>query len=182
MPILTACARNPPGDDGSGSRARGQAPLFETFWQGRLIPGSGLDSLPLVEAVRAKMRASTSGKDYLPDEVFGRIRCVLCMPPPPSIYNPVHAGCLVMFPTPTAVLSALLSLSFTTIRTRSRPSTPHAVLHEPAMPLLGMFASALVCTASDLAHPRHPRFSPGVPCRHPRLPAAALCFSAPRGA
>ncbi len=66
----------PPGDDGGGSRARGQAPLFETFWQGRLIPGSGLDSLPLVEAVRTKMRASTSGKDYLPDEVFGRLRCV----------------------------------------------------------------------------------------------------------
>lgn len=48
--------------------------MFETFWQGRLIPGSGLDTLPFIEALKAKMRSSSTCKDYLPDDVFGRIR------------------------------------------------------------------------------------------------------------
>ena len=53
--------------------------MFETFWQGRLIPGSGVEALrrhaaEVGEALRAKMRGSSGGKDYLPDEVFARIR------------------------------------------------------------------------------------------------------------
>ncbi|GLI61005.1 hypothetical protein VaNZ11_003267, partial [Volvox africanus] len=59
----------------------GHVPMFETFWQGRLIPGSGLDSLPIIEALRTKMRGSSSGKDYLPDEVFRRIRGALFFGP-----------------------------------------------------------------------------------------------------
>lgn len=49
------------------------APLFEAFWQGRLIPGACVPSLPFVDAVRTKRTAAA--KDVLPDEVFGRIRC-----------------------------------------------------------------------------------------------------------
>lgn len=66
----------PISDAGGDGEARSTAPLFETFWQGRLIPGSGLDSVPFIEAVRAKLRGSASGKDYVPDEVFRRIRWV----------------------------------------------------------------------------------------------------------
>ncbi len=50
------------------------APLFEAFWQGRLIPGACVDTLPFVESVRAKRTAAT--KDKLPDQVFARIRWV----------------------------------------------------------------------------------------------------------
>ncbi|GIL94923.1 hypothetical protein Vretimale_1033 [Volvox reticuliferus] len=60
---------------------QGHVPMFETFWQGRLIPGSGLDSLPFIEALRTKLRGSSSGKDYLPDDVFGRIRGALFFGP-----------------------------------------------------------------------------------------------------
>eukprot|EP00198_Chlamydomonas_reinhardtii_P012225 XP_001701562.1 predicted protein [Chlamydomonas reinhardtii] len=68
-------------DAGGDGEARSTAPLFETFWQGRLIPGSGLDSVPFIEAVRAKLRGSASGKDYVPDEVFRRIRGALFFGP-----------------------------------------------------------------------------------------------------
>ncbi|EFJ52379.1 hypothetical protein VOLCADRAFT_86759 [Volvox carteri f. nagariensis] len=60
---------------------QGHPPMFEAFWQGRLIPGSGLESLPFIDALRSKMRGSSSGKDYLPDEVFGRIRGALFFGP-----------------------------------------------------------------------------------------------------
>jgi hypothetical protein len=63
--------------------------MFETFWQGRLIPGSGVESLPFIEALRTKMRGSSSGKDYLPDEVFGRIRCA----PFSGAHNELCAPC-----------------------------------------------------------------------------------------
>lgn len=33
------------------------APIFEAFWQGRLIPGARIDTLPFVEAVRQKRTA-----------------------------------------------------------------------------------------------------------------------------
>lgn len=33
------------------------APIFEAFWQGRLIPGARIDTLPFVEAVRSKRNA-----------------------------------------------------------------------------------------------------------------------------
>ena len=39
------------GDGGAAARAVLQAscPMFEAFWQGRLIPGARIDSLPFVE-------------------------------------------------------------------------------------------------------------------------------------
>lgn len=33
------------------------APVFEAFWQGRLIPGARIDTLPFLEAVRQKRTA-----------------------------------------------------------------------------------------------------------------------------
>lgn len=50
------------------------APIFETFWQGRLIPGACVDTLPFIEAIRSKRTAAQ--KDLLPDEIFGRLRWV----------------------------------------------------------------------------------------------------------
>lgn len=47
-------------------------PTFEAFWQGRLIPGACVDTLPFIRAVRSKR--SAAAKDLLPDDVFGRIR------------------------------------------------------------------------------------------------------------
>lgn len=47
-------------------------PTFETFWQGRLIPGACVDTLPFIRAVRCKR--SAAGKDLLPDDVFSRVR------------------------------------------------------------------------------------------------------------
>jgi hypothetical protein len=47
-------------------------PTFETFWQGRLIPGACVDTLPFIRAVRCKR--SAAAKDLLPDDVFSRIR------------------------------------------------------------------------------------------------------------
>jgi structural maintenance of chromosomes flexible hinge domain-containing protein 1 len=52
----------------------GAVPTFEAFWQGRLIPGACVDTLPFIRAVRAKRGAA--GRDLLPDEVFARVRCV----------------------------------------------------------------------------------------------------------
>jgi hypothetical protein len=46
--------------------------VFEAFWQGRLIPSACVDSLPFIEAVRAKR--SAQAKDQLPDQAFSRIR------------------------------------------------------------------------------------------------------------
>ena len=42
------------GDSGAAARAVLQAscPMFEAFWQGRLIPGARIDSLPFVEVTR----------------------------------------------------------------------------------------------------------------------------------
>ena len=42
------------GDSGTAARALLQAscPMFEAFWQGRLIPGARIDSLPFVEVSR----------------------------------------------------------------------------------------------------------------------------------
>lgn len=34
-------------------------PIFEAFWQGRLIPGARIDTLPFMEAVRQKRTAQT---------------------------------------------------------------------------------------------------------------------------
>ena len=32
------------------------APIFETFWQGRLIPGARIDTLPFIEVCRSCAR------------------------------------------------------------------------------------------------------------------------------
>jgi hypothetical protein len=47
-------------------------PMFEAFWQGRLIPGACVDTLPFMRSVRSKRTAA--GKDQMPDEVFSRVR------------------------------------------------------------------------------------------------------------
>ena len=47
--------------------------LFETFWQGRLIPDTLAPPLPFIKAVFSKGR-SPQDKDELPDEVRGRLR------------------------------------------------------------------------------------------------------------
>ncbi|KAL0055143.1 hypothetical protein WJX82_007626 [Trebouxia sp. C0006] len=68
-------------EGGAAARAFIQAscPMFEAFWQGRLIPGARIDSLPFVQAVRTKRSAAS--KDTLPDEVFHRIRGALFFGP-----------------------------------------------------------------------------------------------------
>ncbi|KAL4443930.1 hypothetical protein ABPG75_011667 [Micractinium tetrahymenae] len=55
------------------------APIFEAFWQGRLIPGARIDTLPFVEAVRSKRNAQA--KDAIPDEAFRRLRGALFFGP-----------------------------------------------------------------------------------------------------
>ena len=44
-------------EDDEGPDAWQTAPIFEAFWQGRLIPGARIDTLPFVEAVRQKRTA-----------------------------------------------------------------------------------------------------------------------------
>lgn len=47
-------------DDDEDEEAAGgwqSAPIFEAFWQGRLIPGARIDTLPFVESVRQKRNA-----------------------------------------------------------------------------------------------------------------------------
>jgi hypothetical protein len=38
------------------------APIFEAFWQGRLIPGARIDTLPFLEAVRTKRSAQAKAR------------------------------------------------------------------------------------------------------------------------
>lgn len=57
----------------------GGAPLFEAFWQGRLIPGARIESLPFVESLRLKR--SAAARDALPDAVFARLRGALFFGP-----------------------------------------------------------------------------------------------------
>ncbi len=45
------------------------APVFEAFWQGRLIPGARIDTLPFVEAVRSKRSAQV--KVRRPGQIVG---------------------------------------------------------------------------------------------------------------
>lgn len=50
-------------------------PVLDTFWQGRLIPGSRVESLPFIEAARkATAKWGTDAKEVLPDEAFARVR------------------------------------------------------------------------------------------------------------
>ncbi|KAK9800826.1 hypothetical protein WJX73_002958 [Symbiochloris irregularis] len=85
----TQATQRDPGLPGEGSGEeeggrialwqRSRAPLLECFWQGRLIPGSRVESLPFIEAVRLKRRSGV--KDALPDEVFLRLRGALFFGP-----------------------------------------------------------------------------------------------------
>ena len=62
--------------------ARLRGPCLEAFWQGRLIPGARVESLPFVDAVRARAgRAGGAARDAVPDEVFGRLRGALFFGP-----------------------------------------------------------------------------------------------------
>uniref|UniRef100_A0A1D2ABE5 SMCHD1 ribosomal S5 domain-containing protein n=1 Tax=Auxenochlorella protothecoides TaxID=3075 RepID=A0A1D2ABE5_AUXPR len=54
-------------------------PIFEVFWQGRLIPGAKVDTLPFLEALRTKRNAAA--KDVLPDQAFLRLRGSLFLGP-----------------------------------------------------------------------------------------------------
>jgi hypothetical protein len=56
-----------------------QAPIFEAFWQGRLIPGARIDTLPFIESIRQKRTAQA--KDSVPDEAFARLRGALFFGP-----------------------------------------------------------------------------------------------------
>jgi hypothetical protein len=53
--------------------------VLATFWQGRLIPATRIESLPFVEATRTKRTAAA--RDILPDEVFSRLRGALFFGP-----------------------------------------------------------------------------------------------------
>lgn len=66
-------------DDEDGSMQAWRAPIFEAFWQGRLIPGARIETLPFIEAIRQKR--SAQAKDNLPDEVFARLRGALFFGP-----------------------------------------------------------------------------------------------------
>lgn len=44
-------------EEDEGPDAWQTTPIFEAFWQGRLIPGARIDTLPFVEAVRQKRTA-----------------------------------------------------------------------------------------------------------------------------
>ena len=61
------------------TRALEPRSLFELFWQGRLIPGTRVDSLPFIEAVRTNRTAKD--RDLLPDEAFMRVRGALFLGP-----------------------------------------------------------------------------------------------------
>lgn len=56
-----------------------EAEIEILLWQGRLIPGARIETLPFVEAIRAKR--SAAARDILPDEVFCRIRGALFFGP-----------------------------------------------------------------------------------------------------
>ncbi|PRW58303.1 Structural maintenance of chromosomes flexible hinge domain-containing 1 [Chlorella sorokiniana] len=66
-------------EEDEGPDAWQTAPIFEAFWQGRLIPGARIDTLPFVEAVRQKRTAQA--KDVIPDEAFRRLRGALFFGP-----------------------------------------------------------------------------------------------------
>jgi len=66
-------------DDEGGGLGAWSLPIFEAFWQGRLIPGARIESLPFIEAVR--QRRNAAAKDAIPDEVFHRLRGALFFGP-----------------------------------------------------------------------------------------------------
>ena len=71
-----ALADAPPGPSSSMLRP---APGLECFWQGRLIPGARVDTLPFIDAVAA--RRGGGARDALPDDAFARVRGALFFGP-----------------------------------------------------------------------------------------------------
>jgi hypothetical protein len=63
----------------AAAAAVGAAPIFEAFWQGRLIPGACVDTVPVLEAVRARRTAAM--RDAVPDAALGRVRGALFFGP-----------------------------------------------------------------------------------------------------
>lgn len=47
-----------PGSDREAEEPWVAPPIFECYWQGRLIPGAKLDTLPFLEALRTNRTAS----------------------------------------------------------------------------------------------------------------------------
>eukprot|EP00873_Tetraselmis_striata_P016358 jgi/Tetstr1/436622/TSEL_025418.t1 len=79
-PLLPAeCVDGDEGADEDGAARRRVGPVLSTFWQGRLIPATRIESLPFIEATRAKR--SAAARDILPDEVFSRLRGALFFGP-----------------------------------------------------------------------------------------------------
>jgi hypothetical protein len=50
-------------EEEEGAGAWQVAPIFEAFWQGRLIPGARIDTLPFIESVRSKRSAQAKASD-----------------------------------------------------------------------------------------------------------------------
>ena len=64
---------NPEEDFGLAPQGSPRHHMFETFWQGRLIPESHVQSLPFIDALWHKHSKSTNMKDRIPGEAFSRI-------------------------------------------------------------------------------------------------------------
>lgn len=73
------------GADTPGAAAMTSVPLFEAFWQGRLIPETRVHSVPFVRKVMASpsgaAKRSAQARDVLPDECFARLRGMLFFGP-----------------------------------------------------------------------------------------------------
>lgn len=63
----------------SQAGCRSSAVHVPSPFQGRLIPGASIDTLPFIEAVRQKRTAQA--KDMIPDEAFRRLRGALFFGP-----------------------------------------------------------------------------------------------------
>ncbi|KAK3267358.1 hypothetical protein CYMTET_24075 [Cymbomonas tetramitiformis] len=75
-------------EDGEEEARPGPGALFQTFWQGRLIPETAVASLPFIHAVAGVARGGARGagrtaaaRDVLPDECFARLRGLLFFGP-----------------------------------------------------------------------------------------------------
>eukprot|EP00873_Tetraselmis_striata_P024857 jgi/Tetstr1/445121/TSEL_032919.t1 len=79
-PLLPAeCVDGDEGADEDGAARRRVGPVTIHLLAGRLIPATRIESLPFIEATRAKR--SAAARDILPDEVFSRLRGALFFGP-----------------------------------------------------------------------------------------------------
>lgn len=108
-------------------------PTFETFWQGRLIPGACVDTLPFIRAVRLKR--SAAAKDLLPDDVLSRIRYVVL---------PCYIICMCALDAATPHPACKASLAV--------PCQPFQDRHATVLPLVqGQVSRALLTAACATA-------------------------------